>query len=353
MPPGDGLTAPAPSLDALRVVVDSLPVTMWTTDSDLRFTSALGDGFGPGHPKTLRELLQTDDPDHTAIAAHLGALEGLAFTYEIERDGRAYRSRVEPLRDDDGSIVGVVGVALDITERVDAEQRLRHALEELRATGRARVRLLDYLVRAQEQERKRIAQGIHDDSVQAMVSVGLRLEALLLAVEDEDLRRELAKLRTAVDGSVSRLRTLLFELAPSTLYERGLGAALQELLTRIAADAAAPLEYRVDDRLTEEPPARIRGLLFRMAQEPLANVRKHARATLVEVTLEARDEGFLVRVRDDGVGFTPEVAVGRPGHLGLAAMAERAEMAGGWFRIDSVPDAGTTVEFWLPAPSTA
>ena len=86
-----------------------------------------------------------------------------------------------------------------------------------------------------------------------------------------------------------------------------------------------------------------------MTQEALINVRKHAAAHRVEVFLENRDEGFLTRVADDGIGFVPAAQeLGRPGHLGLSALHERAEIAGGWCRIESSPGAGTIVEFWLP-----
>ena len=90
-------------------------------------------------------------------------------------------------------------------------------------------------------------------------------------------------------------------------------------------------------------------ILYRIAQEVLTNVRKHAGAENAIVTLDARDGGYYVRVRDDGVGFTPESATARPGHLGLAAIRERAELAGGWLRIESAPNDGTTVEFWIAA----
>jgi len=93
-------------------------------------------------------------------------------------------------------------------------------------------------------------------------------------------------------------------------------------------------------------------ILYRIAQEVLTNVRKHAHAKNTTVTLMTRDGGHHMSIRDDGVGFTPESTTARPGHLGLAAVRERAELAGGWLRIESTASQGTAVEFWLPADPT-
>ncbi len=105
----------------------------------------------------------------------------------------------------------------------------------------------------------------------------------------------------------------------------------------------------MEDGLVEEPSPELRTVLFRIAQEALANARKHARARTVRVELAEREGGVVLRVRDDGIGFRVG-AVGPPvaGHLGLPSMRERAQMAGGWCRVDSSPGAGTTVEAWVP-----
>jgi signal transduction histidine kinase len=105
------------------------------------------------------------------------------------------------------------------------------------------------------------------------------------------------------------------------------------------------LGYRLDTRLDEEPPAELRVIIYRIAQEAITNVRKHAGASMVEVTLASRDGGVLVTIRDDGAGIA---AAPDARSFGLASMRERAEAAGGWWRIDSKPGTGTTVEFWVP-----
>jgi len=93
----------------------------------------------------------------------------------------------------------------------------------------------------------------------------------------------------------------------------------------------------------------VRLILYRIAQEALANVRKHANASRVHVRLTQQDGGYLVQVEDDGDGFdAPEMLRSAPGHLGLSSMRERAEMAGGWCKVHGLPGNGTTVEFWVP-----
>jgi signal transduction histidine kinase len=119
-------------------------------------------------------------------------------------------------------------------------------------------------------------------------------------------------------------------------------------LSLAAPDAG--FDYRVVDHLSEEPLEAERVMLYRMCAEALTNVRKHASASHVDVTMEARDRGVLVTVKDDGVGFDVETSerVREAGHVGLSAIRERCRMSGGWCQIESRAGAGTTVRFWLP-----
>jgi signal transduction histidine kinase len=108
-------------------------------------------------------------------------------------------------------------------------------------------------------------------------------------------------------------------------------------------------DWSVEDDLVAEPSSQTRVILYRIAQEALTNARKHAQADEIRVKLEERDGGVWMEISDDGVGSAPEGSlVGAPGHLGVAAMRERAEMAAGWCTLRSLPGAGTTLEVWLP-----
>ena len=169
-----------------------------------------------------------------------------------------------------------------------------------------------------------------------------RLDTLDPKAAAESLDQAVGRIQSAVDV----MRTLIFELRPSALDEEGLAAAIVEY----AKELDSGMDFRVDSRLRREPSDETRVTLYRIAQEALINVRKHAKATSVEVRLEDRDGGFLVRVQDNGVGISAsEMLRSTDGHLGLTSMRERAEMAGGRCEVRSLSEGGTTVEFWVPA----
>jgi PAS domain S-box-containing protein len=239
----------------------------------------------------------------------------------------------------------------DVTAGRRAEAELAASFELVRKTGKERQELLAHLVRAQEEERLRIASDIHDDSIQAMTAAGLRLQQLRRRLTTVSEREALDKLEDAIQGSITRLRRLMFDLRPLALDRAGLAAALRAQLDRLRADAN--LEFELENQLTTEPSSEIRVILYRIAMEALANVRKHARAHLVRVHMEEADRGWRVQVQDDGVGFIPPDGGSVPGHLGLTAIRERAQIAGGWCKVESSPGQGTTVSFWIPASSAS
>ncbi len=228
-----------------------------------------------------------------------------------------------------------------------ARAELRQSADALRRSDQQRRELLSRVVTAQEEERRNIASDIHDDTIQALTVVGLRLGVLGQQLADPGQLEALATLQGAVDHAIGRLRSLVFELRPPTLDREGLAPALREYLEHVAAEAG--FDYRIDNQLAAEPPAEVRAVIYRIVQEALANVRKHARAKNVEIVFEPRGEGVLARIRDDGVGLDAEDPKGNGSeHVGLSSMRERAEMAGGWCRVSSATGAGTMVELWVP-----
>lgn len=218
----------------------------------------------------------------------------------------------------------------------------------LRAPGFREDRsLLSLLAEAQEGERRRIADDIHEDSIQVLSVVAMRLDQLRRRIDSPDLVGVVDRLEQDVNLATRRLRRLMFELRPRTLDVEGLVATLRAYLAEIAEEAGIAYDV-VDGNLVAEPAPETRTVLFRIAQEAVTNVRKHARATRVTAVVESVDDGFLTTITDDGIGFRPSGAVTRPTHAGLASMRERAEMAGGRLQLESEPGKGTTVRFWLP-----
>ena len=243
-------------------------------------------------------------------------------------------------------VTAVVISIRDLTEAQRAQFVLRRGVEILMSESRDRQALLGHLIRAREEERVRIAADIHDDAIQLMSAANLRLQQLRLRLRDEAAGRILDKLQEAITLSSSHLRQLIFDLRPSGLEDGNLGAALRVYLEQMHADTG--IAYRLDDRLSARAPDGTALLIYRNVLEVLANVRKHARASTIVVELLVIEDGCLVRIVDDGVGYDPADVEDRPGHLGLVLIRERAELAGGWSRIESSPGAGTTVEFWVP-----
>jgi PAS domain S-box-containing protein len=276
-----------------------------------------------------REVLQRGEPELTQEA--LPAAE----------DERFYLVATFPIPGAETDGPSICHISFDVTDRERARRALALGNEQRR-------RLLAQLVRVQEEERRRIAADVHDDSIQVMTGAAIRLELLADQLESPEQRRLVDALDSSVRSSIRSLRRLLFELRPPALDEHGLAAAIRTYLAETLEQEG--VVHRVEDRLDAEPPPELRALLYRVAQEALANVRRHARAHRVEVTLWQSGGAFVVRVQDDGVGFDPaELRGDRPGHLGMVAMRERVESADGRLRVESSPGRGTTIEFEVPA----
>ena len=227
----------------------------------------------------------------------------------------------------------------------DISTRREHA--ELARDLAQRRALLGHFVKASEEERRRIAGDIHDDSIQAITAAGMRLQILRRRLDDPEDLKLLSDLEDVIQLSISRLRHLLFELRPPALDNEGLAAALGMCVDEVQGENGT--QFGLRNELRSEPSAERRVILFRIGQEALTNARKHSKAHSVEVTLAERDGGHFVRVADDGVGFSSRAEDPQPGHLGLVAMRERAELAGGRLRISTSPGGGTSVEAWVPA----
>ena len=310
-------------------------------------------GYTPAEALADRKLMfRLIHPDDFHLLQEvLSQCEGSVALRLIHRDGHIVTLEVRnrPVTDEEGGVVVIEGIARDVTERVRAQERLQASYDALRDADEQRRQLLARLVRAQEEERQRIALDIHDDSIQVMTAVGMRLQLLHRVLTDPEDVAALVNAQETVRLTIQRLRRLLFELHPPSLDRVGLSAALCDH-SRLIEDEGGP-QVAIEDRMRVEPPPGSRTIAYRIGQEALTNVRKHARAKRVDIVLEGDRGGTRVTIRDDGVGFDPDTtpANGTPGHLGIASMLERAQLAGGWCRVDSAPGQGTTVEFWVPA----
>lgn len=288
------------------------------------------------HAPNVRHLCP--DPDLQALLLQRLDAHGEVDEFEVplrRPDGELLwlSLSVHDVRDEAGRLVAREGIVTDITDRKVLEHE--------------RTRLASEIVRALEAERAAIAEAVHDDPVQKMTAVGLRLDMLRAALEGTGHEAAAARLAGDVRTAIGRLRRLIFDLHPSVLRSRGLVEALRALARTMAEDWPFEVEFR--GALDVEPPPEVGIVLYRVTQEALANAAKHARASRVSVSVSSAPGVVRIEVRDDGVGFDPATATRpRPGHLGLEAMAERLRLIGGRWRIRSAPGQGTTVAFEAP-----
>lgn len=252
---------------------------------------------------------------------------------------------MSPIRDAKGVLVGAVAVTRDTSEQHQTEDELFDSVESLQISRRRSDLLLRKLVLAEEKERSRIASGIHDDPLQVMSSVAMTLD--LMTERGEPSMEIVNRSRSLVRDATRRLRSLVFELSPPDLERTGLVAAVKSFLQESGTEAG--FSYEIEDWTSTPIPQEMGYLSYRVAQESIRNVRKHAKASLVRAAIESNDEGVTIRIEDDGIGFWAVNATA-PTHFGLRDMRNRVELAGGWLRHTSAPGEGTTVEFWMPLP---
>ena len=203
------------------------------------------------------------------------------------------------------------------------------------------------VVAAQEAERRRLALELHDETGQALTSILLGLKAIGAAKTAEDAQRAEADVRALVVQALQDVRTLAVELRPSALDDFGLGPALERLAQTFAERSG--IDTSVEATLEARLPTEVETTLYRIVQEALSNVVKHAGATHVSVIVGRRGSSVVAIVEDDGVGFAAGDV--REDALGLLGMRERLALVGGTLEIESADGAGTTVAAQVPAGS--
>jgi two-component system sensor histidine kinase UhpB len=237
-------------------------------------------------------------------------------------------------------------VAFEAPEQpVEEIERLAHAfrklLERIEAERRRAGRLQ---LRAQEEERKRVARDLHDEVNQALTAILLRLEALT-QIAPPRLRDELSETKRLANQAMGELLQLARQLRPTALDDHGLVPAIEDQLRRFKA------QHGVETRLDTEGELDDLGndqqlVLYRVTQEALNNVARHSRAQTVSVSITRHDGTVALAVADDGAGFN----LGSEDRgLGLEGMAERARLVNGHFEIDARPGRGTTLRLQVPA----
>jgi len=296
------------------------------------------------------ERVHPEDRQQAGALVARALIDGRAFTAEeriVRPDGtvRWLRSHCEVVRDAAGRPVKLLGTCLDVTESRASEHALRGAAASLQALSRR-------LVEAEEAERRRIAGELHDRVGQNLSALNINLDIVLGALGEDapmDVRVRLRDSLALVDGTLQSIENVMAELRPPLLEEYGLGAALgwyaEEFCRRTGIEVDFADEAREKNRELRRDAA---VALFRIAQEALSNVAKHAGARRVAIAVSADQSRMTVAIRDDGAGFDPAAAEARASRWGMTTMRERAEAAGGRIDIASSPGSGTVLKASVP-----
>lgn len=299
-------------------------------------------GLPPGQPVATAQLLARSHPEDRprVAAALLDAQAGKAVDLQhrllIDDTLRWVHARAEP-----SATSGAIGTVQDVTARRDAEEALCRSRQRLRALGAHHERMV-------EEERAHIAREIHDELGQYLTTLRMDAAMLELGLAEDHPRaaQRMRSMKSLIDEAIGSVRRVASTLRPTAL-DLGLESGVEWLVddfrerTRIACTlqlCAHGLPETDDARAT---------LVFRILQEALTNVARHAGARSVAIRLKPRGEVLELSVQDDGVGFEPSAADARKS-FGLLGMHERAMVFGGRLHIDSAPGCGTTVRLDVP-----
>ena len=303
--------------------------------------------------KSVKEVV--GEANFGRIEPHLRkALAGQAVSFDYPMvlpngDVRWMSVRSMPDRDGTGQIKGILVLSTDVTLQKQAELGLEQSQFVLREKQEELQRLTEKLLTAQDEERRRIARDLHDDFNQQLAALAVELETLERAplASPEPIARQLAVIRSHVWRLSDDLHNLAYRLHPSLIEHVGLEVAMRDHVADFAKRTGLPVTFtarEVPEKLSPE----VTTNLFRVMQESLQNVFKHAQATEATVRLSGSSKGIGVSVRDNGKGFNLENKRVRVKGLGLASMQERARLLGGFFRVHSLAREGTKVCVWIP-----
>ena len=212
-----------------------------------------------------------------------------------------------------------------------------------------RRKVLDRTIEATEEERKRLSAELHDGPVQHLAALDFHLQTAMHSMRRSDSARSeqlMAEVQKRLRSEVAGLRRMMVELRPPVLDERGLAAALSDHLEALRREADLDSTFRssLDDRIDPE----VETALYRVAQEALTNVVKHAGTREADVSLSRSNGSIVLEVLDRGVGFDPSEPVDVAAHYGMLGMRERVELAGGTWNVESTPGVGTRIQASIP-----
>ncbi len=241
----------------------------------------------------------------------------------------------------------IVSVGTDITERREIENALKASEAALRQSQAELQALTTGLLKAQEEERARVARELHDDISQKLAALNLATENALRreSHNPEELRKEVARLSQSLGGILTDVEQTARQLHPSTLDHLGLGAAMKAYCSEFSKQNDIPVQYS-EQNLPRAISSPVALAIYRVVQEALRNIAKHSRAKRASVSVEGGDGSVVLTIRDSGRGFDPKRS--RKGGLGLISMEERVRQVKGTFRLTAKTGKGVSVQAIIP-----
>jgi signal transduction histidine kinase len=262
---------------------------------------------------------------------------GLLAAYDSTRQGGFSR--------EDTWVLQKAGLAAGlVTQLWHTQEDLRKTVERLSKVDAARQLLLRNMTTVVEKERKRFVSELHDDALQKLTAAEIHLSRLAPGGTADPVSLE--AVTSLLEQTEAALRRLVFEVHPPSLETSdGLARSIRDRLSMLSASG---IKHELVMDLPEDINLELKSMIFRQMAEAIGNVERHSKATFVKVAVTRYDGGVLGVIEDDGQGFVVAERSNLPGHLGLLALKERTLMAGGRYKIESHPGAGTRVEFWVP-----
>jgi len=344
------------SEDRLRLVIETIPAMVWTAlpDGSIDFVNGrwleyIGLSWEEYRASGWASLLHPDDlPESSDYwEATVASGQPAQVEHRVRRADGQYRwllARGVPLRDELGQIVKWYGTAVDIDERKRANDAVRRSAEELKALSRR-------LVELQEAERRGLARELHDRVGQNLTALHINLGMLRAALSSRasgDITSRLDDCAALLASTARDIRCVESELRPPMLDDHGLLAALHWHANEFARRVGIAVSVHGNRGAGRAKPE-VEVALFRIAQEALNNVAKHAHATSVVISIGSAGSEFRMSVVDDGVGLRPHAASQPRAGFGLVTMRERALAVGGRFNVEGLPQGGTRITVQVPA----
>jgi PAS domain S-box-containing protein len=340
------------SEDRNRLIIDTIPTMAWSVQADgivdflnqrwldysgLSFEQYIEEPLGPIHPDDIPRVMEK-------WLVQIAAGEGYEDEMRLRRADGEYRwflVRTAPLHNEQGNVIKWYGVAIDIEDRMRAEEKLKATSEQLRA-------LSARLQSAREEEGTRIAREVHDELGSALTSLRWDLEGIERTFAQSEtwsqvpaLQKKIADMLELTDTTLNVVKRIASELRPSILDDIGLVAAMRWQARQFEAQAGivCQCDFRLEEVDLDQQQSTA---IFRVFQEALTNVLRHAEATRIDITLEKEDDDFVLTISDNGRGITANEK-SEPLSLGLLGMRERVNLIGGTIEITGVEGRGTEI----------